>query len=143
RGRTFSILFQRGFMTDSSTAEASFLEFHRLAPRNPGPYFENAMLDLRNRKTDGFIEKMQTVISLKADFLPAHVELIKYYIKTNDGEKIDPLVARILTTDFRSAEFLPEIKAVAALCQNNGKQNLADQLENLYEQKKYLLMKTY
>ncbi len=143
RGRAFAVLFQQGYVPDSTVAEASFLEFHKLAPFHPGPYFEMALLDLRNQKPDEFIEKMQSVLKLKPDFIPAYTVLIKHYSNLKNDAQIDALVAKILTVEFKSGEFVPEIKSVAALCHDNGKQILADQLENFYLKNKYLILKTY
>lgn len=143
RGRAFSILFQQGLLADSTEAEKNFREFNKLAPRHPGPFFEMAMLDLKNQKNDAFVDKMSTVLKLKSDFLPAYTELIRFYLKTKNDKEIDTLVAQVLTTNFISGEFVPEIKSIAALCHDHDKQNLAEQLENLYQHKKDLILKKY
>ena len=133
RALLFSYLYNDGIVDSIQISESAFDELQKYNPNNPFPLFMKGLLYKKTARTTDFLTNMQKAISLKADYLPAYMELLKYNYERNDQQQIKILIDSISGTTFGNEQSYRGLLEIKKLCEQNKDAASASLVQQTYE----------
>lgn len=137
RGKIYSDLFLNDVLPDAVVSEESYLKFRELAGSSPVSYYEIGLLKLKQNNIPEFKSNMEKAIDLKADYLLAYYQLVKYFKKQGDWQALDAVLRRLHATEFYSGEFLGILKSISNEVGDQPEQ--VSKLASLYSKYEHLV----
>jgi len=109
----YAQLFKNGIIPESEKSLENYETIMTLAPNVPLAYYRSAAVYLKAGNMVAFEENLEKTLELKANYLPAYLELFQFYYQSQSAEKKNRLLERFLNLTEKPTE-LPELCATMA-----------------------------
>jgi hypothetical protein len=135
----YAELYFQGVIASPERALELYGQMEKITPQSPKPVLEIARLQLKAGHPEEFIKLMNEALTLKADYLPAYIELVNYYYNAKDIDSVWLLADQLSKVEFYSPQFVPFIQDLVIIANQNGDIRSKNIFQAVYEKFKYLI----